>query len=106
MTQRTPHQITAPDEVVTPAGTFEFFDGVPTKATARAVYDYVDRARGVQVFIDMMPSVNMLNVRKGQRALGISDYHQIYPDTGSEWLMADADNETEFLKDGARRGTP
>jgi hypothetical protein len=29
--------------------------------------------------------------------------HRYYPDTGSEWVMAFADNDTYFLKDGARR---
>ncbi|MGB7490880.1 MAG: DUF1214 domain-containing protein, partial [Thermoanaerobaculia bacterium] len=29
--------------------------------------------------------------------------HRYYPDTGSEWVMAFADNDSYFLKDGARR---
>ena len=29
--------------------------------------------------------------------------HRYYPDTGSEWVMAFADNDTYFLKEGARR---
>ena len=73
MTTETPHQITTPDRVVTPAGTFEFFDGVPTKGTVQSVYDYVDRARGVEVFINMLPAVSMYNLRKGQQAIGVTN---------------------------------
>jgi len=77
MTQVTPNQITAPDKIITPAGTFEFFDGVPTKDSAKSVYDYVDRARGVEAFINMIGTVNMASLRIGAAAIGATEYYQI-----------------------------
>jgi hypothetical protein len=76
-TTRIPHSITTPDRVETPAGTLEFFDGVPIGDTTQKVYDYVDRARAVEVFINMFPAVSMFNIRKGQRNLGHTRSNQI-----------------------------
>ncbi len=42
----------------TPMGTFEFFDGVPIDTTRKKVYDYVDRARAVDVYISMIHAVS------------------------------------------------
>ena len=47
-TTKIPLAITTPDQVDTPIGTLEFFDGVPIGDTTEMVYDYVDRARAVQ----------------------------------------------------------
>lgn len=77
MTTAIPHQITTPDKVATPIGTLEFFDGVPPKETVEAVYDYVDRARAVEVFINMIPAVSMVTLRQGQRDMGASECNQI-----------------------------
>jgi hypothetical protein len=76
-TTKIPHQITTPDKVHTPIGTLEFFDGVPIGDTTRKVYDFVDRARAVEVFINMFPAVSMYNIRKGQRNIGHTASHQI-----------------------------
>ncbi len=72
-----PHRITTPDAVDTPIGTLEFFDGVPIGDTTEKVYDYVDRARAVDVFINMMPAVSMYNIRQGQRDIGHTESNQI-----------------------------
>ena len=72
-----PHRITTPDTVDTPIGTLEFFDGVPIGDTTEKVYDYVDRARAVDVFINMMPAVSMYNIRQGQRDIGHTKSNQI-----------------------------
>ena len=77
MTTQIPHQITTPDKVSTPIGTLEFFDGVPIKATVEAVYDYVDRARAVQVFINMIPAVSIYHLRQGMRDMGLTEANQI-----------------------------
>ena len=76
-TTKIPHQITTPDRVDTPIGTLEFFDGVPIGDTTQKVYDYVDRARAVEVFINMFPAVSMYNIRQGQRNIGHTEAHQI-----------------------------
>ncbi len=77
MTTLIPNQITTPDEVDTPIGKLDFFDGVPPKETVDTIFDYVDRARAVEVFIKMIPAVSMFNIRKGQRALGLTACNQV-----------------------------
>ena len=77
MTTQIPEQITTPDKVETSIGTLEFFDGVPIGNTTEMVYDYVDRARAVEVFINMTPAVSMYNLRKGQQNLGHTKSNQI-----------------------------
>jgi hypothetical protein len=77
MTTEIPNQIMTPDKVDTPIGTLEFFDGVPVGDTTEKVYDYVDRARAVQVFINMLPAVSMYHIREGQRDMGATDCNQI-----------------------------
>jgi hypothetical protein len=77
MTTHIPHQITTPDKVDTPIGTLDFFDGVPIGNTTERVYDYVDRARAVEVFINMIPAVSMYHIREGQRDMGAGSCNQI-----------------------------
>jgi hypothetical protein len=77
MTTRIPHSITTPDKVDTPIGTLEFFDGVPIGNTTEMVYDYVDRARAVQAFINMVPAVSMYHLRQGMRDIGLTEANQI-----------------------------
>lgn len=50
-----PVPVTPPDTVKTSIGTLDFFDGVPHNATVDAVYEYVDRARAVEAFINLTP---------------------------------------------------
>jgi hypothetical protein len=76
-TTRIPHAITTPDKVHTPIGTLEFFDGVPVGNTTEMVYDYVDRARAVEVFINMIPAVSMYHLRQGMRDIGLSQSNHI-----------------------------
>ena len=77
MTTDIPASLTTPDEVETPIGTLEFFDGVPIKNTKDAVYDYMDRARAVTVFVNMMPAVSTYSLLQGNRDMDASDCHQI-----------------------------
>jgi len=77
MTTDIPPAITTPDQVGTSIGELEFFDGVPSKATVETVYDFVDRARAVEVFINMVPAVSMYHLRQGMRDIGLTSSHQI-----------------------------
>jgi hypothetical protein len=77
MTTPIPENITTPDKVQSSIGTLNFFDGVPTKETAQAVYDYVDRARAVEVYLNMVPAISQFHMRKGQQNLGAKECHQI-----------------------------
>jgi len=42
-----PEKIMTPDSVETRIGTLEFYDGLPTKETAKTVFDNLDFMRGV-----------------------------------------------------------
>jgi hypothetical protein len=77
MTTPIPENITTPDKVETPIGTLEFFDGIPDRETIDKVYDYVDRARAVQAFINMTPAVSLYNLREGNRDMGMGKSNQI-----------------------------
>ena len=70
MTTDIPASITVPDKVQTSIGTLEFFDGVPDKATVAKVYDYLDRSRATEAFLNCIPAMSMYAIRKGQRAAG------------------------------------
>ena len=76
-TTQIPSSITTPDQVKTSIGKLKFFDGVPTKDTVGKVYDYVDRARAVDVFINMMPAVSMYHLRQGMHDIGLNKANQI-----------------------------
>ena len=77
MTTPIPENITTADKVQTSIGALNFFDGVPTTDTTQAVYDYVDRARAVEVYLNMVPAISQFHMRKGQQNLGAKECHQI-----------------------------
>ncbi|MFW2374108.1 MAG: DUF1254 domain-containing protein [Gammaproteobacteria bacterium] len=77
MTTNIPASITTPDNVDTSLGKLKYFDGIPNKDTVAKVYDYVDRARAVQVFINLIPAVSMYHLRKGQQDIGHTRSNQI-----------------------------
>ncbi|MGB3365788.1 MAG: DUF1254 domain-containing protein [Thermodesulfobacteriota bacterium] len=76
MTTEIPESITTPDKVETSIGTMEFFDGIPTQDTVNNVYDYMDRARAVQVYIETLPIVSMQSLRTGGDAVGSKNANQ------------------------------
>lgn len=57
--------ISISDKVDTSIGKLEFFDGVPKDTTVTAVYDNLDRMRGMGVFLDNVGAVSMNSVRTG-----------------------------------------
>jgi hypothetical protein len=77
MTTDIPASITVPDKVETSIGTLNFFDGVPTKATVEATYDFLDKVHGYKVFLSMIPSMSIYQLREGQRSAGAKKSHQI-----------------------------
>ncbi len=52
-----PDTILTPDTVETRIGTLKFFDGSPTKDTIKLVYDNLDFMRGVETFLNGMPTI-------------------------------------------------
>ncbi|RLD77956.1 MAG: hypothetical protein DRJ15_12515, partial [Bacteroidetes bacterium] len=51
-----PTKILTPNHVDSRLGDLEFYDGIPTKATIDKVYDNIDFARGVDVFLNFIPA--------------------------------------------------
>src|SRR6478752_7124972 len=84
MSQATPgfnHQIPAeimtPDSVDTRIGRLEFFDGFPSAATTRTVYDHLDFLRGVEVFLNFVPMASLEGVRRGLTGFGVTAPNQV-----------------------------
>jgi len=77
MTTEIPAGIQTPDKVETSIGTLEFFDGVPTKATAENVYDYLDRMRGVDAFLKGMPGASVRGLIVGLEEFGVNQYNKV-----------------------------
>jgi hypothetical protein len=59
-----------PDKVQTVAGELTFFDGVPTGNTNELVYDYLDRARALGVYLDNVGAVSIKTVLQGMAEQG------------------------------------
>ena len=77
MTTDIPASITAPDTLETSIGTMKFFDGVPDPASVTAVYDYLDRSRAVNVFINSIPMLSAYMLREGQADMGADASNKI-----------------------------
>jgi hypothetical protein len=69
--------ISTPDRVETSIGELRFRDGAPLPETAELAYDYLDRARGVEVFLNAMPGASVHALVKGPEALGVSRVGQV-----------------------------
>ena len=77
MTIPIPQNITTPAKVESAIGTLEFFDGIPIGDTKDKVYDYVDRARAVQIYISMMPAVSTYSLLQGSKDVGMGESNQV-----------------------------
>lgn len=77
MTTDIPGSITAPDLLETSIGTFEFFDGVPTKASTELAYQFLDTANAYKAMLSTIPTVSINELRRGQASVGASACHQI-----------------------------
>ena len=73
MTTPIPAEITMPDRVETRLGTLNFTNGMPDRATIETVYDFIDFARAVEVYLNTLPGVSMWSIRKGAREVGQKD---------------------------------
>ncbi|WP_223427905.1 DUF1254 domain-containing protein [Tateyamaria pelophila] len=77
MTTDIPSSITTLDSVDTSIGTMKFFDGVPDAASVAASYDYLDRSRAVNVFINSIPMMSAYMLREGQAKIGADTSNKI-----------------------------
>jgi len=77
MTTNIPASVTAPDKVETSIGTLNYFDGVPTEKTVDTVYDYLDRSRAVNVYLNSIPALSINALREGQASAGCVSSNQV-----------------------------
>jgi len=77
MTTPIPTSVTTPDSVDSSIGTLEYFDGVATPDTVSNVYDFLDRSRAVEVFLNSIPTMSMEAIRVGQIAAGADTSNKI-----------------------------
>jgi hypothetical protein len=66
-----PAKITTPEKVETSIGTLMFKDGAPDEATAKAVYDNLDRMRGVDAFLRGMSATSVRAMCNGLESAGV-----------------------------------
>ncbi len=74
---RIPKKIMTPDRVETRIGTLEFYDGLPTKETAKTVFDNLDFMRGVEVFLNFIPATSIEGMRLGMVGLGVTASNKV-----------------------------
>ncbi|MBA8840935.1 DUF1254 domain-containing protein [Ochrobactrum sp. RH2CCR150] len=72
-----PEAIMTPDQVETPLGTLNFFDGMPDKDTVDKLYDNLDRMRGVETFLNGVPAASIESIRLGSLELGADTSNKV-----------------------------
>jgi hypothetical protein len=64
-----PESILTPHDIETRVGSLKYFDGIPTKETAAALYNHLDYIRGVESFLNGMPAASLETIRRSQVAI-------------------------------------
>ncbi|CCV14362.1 DUF1254 domain-containing protein [Mesorhizobium sp. STM 4661] len=98
--QKIPDQIMTPSKVETTIGTLDFFDGMPSPATAEKVYDFIDLARGVETFLNGIPATSIEGLRLGMVEIGATSSNKamIFDKLAdSNPLFLTANTETVYL---------
>ncbi|HED19562.1 MAG TPA: DUF1254 domain-containing protein [Gammaproteobacteria bacterium] len=72
-----PESIMTPDKVETSIGELDFFDGLPSKKTSRKIFDYLDTARGVQVFLSAIPMASIEAMRLANVEMGVTSSNTV-----------------------------
>lgn len=72
-----PDEIMTPDRVSTRLGDLEFFDGMPTDATAATLLDHLTFLRGVEVFLNAVQVASLEAVRVGLGEVGATSSNQV-----------------------------
>lgn len=70
MSTEIPVSIKAPKTVNTSIGVLNYFDGVPDEETVSTVYNYLDRSRAVEVYLNSIPALSINALYEGQFAAG------------------------------------
>lgn len=76
-TTEIPAGITTPNEVETSIGTLKFIDGAPYPETAETVYEFLDKMRGVDVFLKGMPAASVRELMQGPKEVGADAYNRV-----------------------------
>ena len=67
-----PSSVMTPDRVHTELlGDLEFLDGMPSEATVRKAYDFLDLSRGSEVFLNGIPAASVYAALEGFREVGL-----------------------------------
>ena len=72
-----PENIMTPNKVDSKIGELNFYDGVPTAATVKKVYDNLDYIRAIDTFLNFIPACNIEGMRTGTASLGVSKYNEV-----------------------------
>ncbi|MEJ1155169.1 DUF1254 domain-containing protein [Microbacterium marmarense] len=72
-----PSKIMTPDRVETRIGTLEFTDGFPSEETAAKVFDQLDFARAVEVFLQSIPAASLEGLRAGLTDFGLDAANKV-----------------------------
>ncbi len=72
-----PAKIMTPDRVSTRIGTLEFFDGMPTDATATMLLEHLTFLRGVEVFLSAIPAASLEALRIGLSEVGATSANKV-----------------------------
>ena len=72
-----PAKIMTPDRVSTRLGTLEFFDGMPTDATAAMVLEHLTFLRAVEVFLSTIPAASLEAMRAGLDEFGATAANKV-----------------------------
>lgn len=91
--------VSVPDLIDTPLGSFDLVDGVPTPESTAKLYEALDFVRGVEVFLNAVPGVSLVAMRKGFRSIGLTEPNQIgitEPRANSGSLFLTANTETTY----------
>ena len=72
-----PEYIMTPNTVNTRLGELSFYDGLPDQKTLAKVYDNLDFMRGVDVFLNFIPSTSIEGIRMGMDELGVNASNKV-----------------------------
>jgi hypothetical protein len=72
-----PSKIMTPDRVATRLGELEFFDGMPTDATASTLLDHLTFLRGVEVFLNTVQVASLEAARIGLGEVGATAANKV-----------------------------
>ncbi len=72
-----PEGLLTPNKYPTRVGDLEFFDGIPTAATAESLYNHLDYIRGVETFLNGLPAASLEAIRRSQEVNGETHSNQV-----------------------------